>query len=262
VNGTENIIAACRGSNVKRLVYISSVHAIPVLKHGDVMSETDTFDPDLVTGQYSKTKAAATRLVLKASEEVAGRSRRSSSGIIGPDGPTNSMTHLVRSLLKGRLPAAVRGGYDFVDVRTWRRGAISAADRGRTGQCYILSGRYIDMCELLDTLSEVSGARRIRTFLPIWFLKATAPLAELYYRLARQQPLFTAYSLQTISDNALFSKEKAARELGFEARPIEETLRDTVRWVCDNDAGCQPVKTKAGRYYPRGRGARRRRWAG
>ncbi len=40
------------------------------------------------------------------------------SGIIGPgDIQRGSFTSMAKSFLAGRLPLAVRGGYDFVDVR-------------------------------------------------------------------------------------------------------------------------------------------------
>lgn len=78
---------------------------------------------------------------------------------------------------------------------------------------------------------EISGRRRVRTILPLWFARLTAPLAELYYKLLRQPPLYTAYSIYTLTGNARFSHEKAARELGYTVRPFTETVRDTMRWL-------------------------------
>ena len=110
-------------------------------------------------------------------------------------------------------------------------GVISAADRGRKGECYILSNRYIRVPELLNTLSRVTGGKKIRTVLPLWFAKATAPLAELYYKIRREAPLFTKYSLETLTGNARFTYEKARRELGYKPRDISATLRDTVSFL-------------------------------
>lgn len=60
---------------------------------------------------------------------------------------------------------------------------------------------------------------------------AAAPLAEAYYRLRRQPPLYTRYSLATLHSSAAFSHEKADHELGYRVTPLRVTLQDTVRWL-------------------------------
>jgi dihydroflavonol-4-reductase len=62
VTGTKNIIDKCLAHGVKKLVYVSSTGAIPELPHGQAIKEVDHFNPDLVRGCYSQTKAQATQL--------------------------------------------------------------------------------------------------------------------------------------------------------------------------------------------------------
>lgn len=232
VGGTANIIAACGRYSVKRLVYVSSVHAIPLLPHGQIMREVSLFDPDAVIGYYARTKAIATQLVLDAARSGLNAVVVHPAGIIGPNGlPTGNMTQLITNYLRGRLPAAIRGGFDFVDVRDVADGIIMAADKGKSGECYILANRFIDLEELFTILSEVSGQKKVKLYLPLWFAKMIAPFAELYYRVARKTPVFTRYSLHTVSQNGLYSHDKASRELGYSVRPLEETLRDTALWI-------------------------------
>lgn len=234
VCGTQNVIQAC-GRHGARLVYVSSVHAIPRLPRGQVMREVDAFSPDAVPGQYDKTKATATQLVLDAAREGLDAVVVHPSGIIGPNGlPTGNMANMLVTYLRGGLPAAIRGGYDFVDVRDVARGIVLAADRGRSGECYILSNRFVDLRELFAILSQVSGRRKLTFYLPMWVARAVAPLAERIDKLAHRTPFFTRYSLKTISENSLFSHEKASRELGYETRPLMETLADTARWIQEN----------------------------
>jgi dihydroflavonol-4-reductase len=83
-------------------------------------------------------------------------------------------------------------------------------------------------------LSEITGKKKIKRILPTRFLKATAPLSELYYKILKQPPLFTSYSMYTLQTNANFSSGKAARELGYFSRPMRETLEDTVKWLKEN----------------------------
>ena len=232
VGGTANVVEACRKYNVKRLVYVSSVHAIPPLPRGQVMREVKMFDPEAVPGYYDKTKAIATQLVLDAAQNGLDAVVVHPSGIIGPRGlPTGNMAQLITRFVRGKLAAAIHGGFDFVDVRDVADGVIAAAANGKSGECYILSNRFVDFMELFDTLSEASALKRLKMYLPMRLARAFAPFAEVYYRLAHKTPVFTRYSLETVSGNALYSHDKASREFNYSTRPLKETLVDTVRWI-------------------------------
>ncbi len=229
VGGTENVLSACKQYGARRLVYVSSVHAIPILPRGQVMREIEAFSPDDVAGPYDKSKAEATRRVLDAAKGGLDAVCVHPAGIIGPHGnPAVGAARLITACLKGRLAAAVRGGFDFVDVRDVADGIVAAADAGRPGACYILSNRFVSFRELLDTLTGVAGLRKVRLFLPAWVALAVAPLAETYYRLMKKAPLFTRYALHTATRNALYSHEKATRELGYKPRSLTRTMIDTV----------------------------------
>lgn len=229
VNGTENVIAACRKHQAKRLVYVSSVHAIPLLPNGQVMREVSFFSPDRVIGYYAKTKAMATQKVLDAAREDLDALVVHPSGIIGPHAqPNGNMAQMISAFLRGQFSAVIKGGYDFVDVRDVAAGIVAAADKGRTGECYILSNRVIEVNELLSGLAECSGRPKARVRLPMWVARAVAPAAELYAKIARKAPFFTLYSLHTISNNSLYSNSKAVSELAFKTRSLNETLKDIV----------------------------------
>lgn len=232
VTGTKHILELCKEHPVRKLVYVSSVHAIPELPRGQVIVETDHFDPDKVEGLYAKTKAEATALVLEAAKNGLPASVVHPSGICGPyDYGRGHLTQLFVDYYKGQLTAGLDGGYDFVDVRDVAAGVLACCDKGRCGEGYILSNRRFSIPELLGIFHTVSGRRRVRTILPMWFVRLTAPVAELYYKILRQPPLYTAYSVYTLTSNASFSHEKAARELGYTTRPFEDTVRDTMEWL-------------------------------
>lgn len=231
VSGTKNIVDLCREYNVAKLVYVSSVHAIPEKPKGTTICEISEFDPDSVVGGYAKTKAEATAYVLEAAKQGLNACVIHPSGITGPyDYGRGHMTTMIIDYCKRRLSSGVKGGYDFVDVRDVANGIISACDKGRRGECYILSNNYYKIKEIFTMLQEISG-RKIKSYMPIWLAKATAPLAELYYKMLKQPPLFTAYSIYTLNSNSLFSRQKAFTELGYTTRPMRETLRDTVNWL-------------------------------
>lgn len=232
VLGTQNIVNVTLKIGAK-LIYVNSVHALPELPERQTMSEITNFNPNTVEGEYAKSKAEAARYVLEA---VKTRGLNACivhpSGIIGPyDFKISHLTQLIIDVATNRLKAGVKGGYDFVDVRDVVQGIISACDKGETGETYILSGHYVSVPELFSLISQASDSKPITTFLPMWLAKATAPLSEIYYNTKHQPPLYTKYSLYTLTSNSNFSHAKATRELSFQPRPIQETIQDTVNWL-------------------------------
>ena len=232
VRGTQNVLDRCLRAGVKKLVYVSSVHAIPEPEDGGVIREIADFDPRKVVGTYAKTKAEATAAVLACAREGLNASVVHPSGIFGPnDYGTGHLTQLLIDYWKGHLTAGISGGYDFVDVRDVAQGILACCTYGSAGGCYILSGHFCQIREVLEAFHRVTGKRRIRTYLPMWFAKGTAPLAEMYYKILRQKPLYTPLSLYTLTSNGHFSHEKAGRELGYTVRPMEESISDMVGWL-------------------------------
>lgn len=231
VNGVKNILKLCEEQQVQRLVYVCSVHAIPELPKGQIMKEPDSFSPELVNGGYAKTKAEAAQAVLDAAKKGLNAVIVLPSGIIGPyDDGGNHLIQMVTEFMHGKLPACVRGGYDFVDVRDVAHGCILAAEFGKSGQSYILSGTNLRLKDLLELTGKYSGRRPVPA-MPIWIAKLVVPFVSVYSRIRRKRPLYTAYSLTTLSGNSLFSNDKAKQEINYTVRDIEETVRDMVEWM-------------------------------
>lgn len=240
-DGTKHVMAHCLRTRPERVVCVSSVHAIPERPKGQIICEVDSFSPPLVRGQYAKSKAAGAQYALDAAREGLSVSVVHPSGIIGPfDDKRGSITSTILSFCNRRLPLAVHGGYDFVDVRDVADGILACAERGRAGEGYILSGRYVTLKEIFAILKR-AGYGAEPHYLPLWFVRLNAIWMELD-SLVHRKPLFlTPYSAYTLGSNACFSYEKAARELGYCPRPLEETLFDMVRWLKREGALPAPV---------------------
>ena len=233
VGGTKNIVDMCAQANVKKLVYVSSVHAIPTLPEGQLMTEIDSFDPDKVVGPYAKSKAEATAYVSAAVKNGLNATIVFPAGILGPydHAKSNNITQLIIEFCRGKMPFGVRSRFDFVDVRDVAQGIIAAADKGRRGEGYILGNRQVSVPEMFDLFHKEAGGRRTRFFAPIWLARAGLPLMSVYYKFRRQRPLFCSYSLHTLGGNSLYSHDKANRELGYKPRPFPDTIRDTIAWL-------------------------------
>ncbi len=231
VTGTKNVIDACREYGISRLVYVSSVHAISEGDGVHVIRETSYFSSKNVEGAYAKTKAEASQAVMDAVQDGMDAVIVHPSGILGPgDDGRNHITQLILSYMNGKLLGGVTGGYDFVDVRDVADGIIAAAQKGRKGECYILSNRFIPIPDLMMYLKRVLGGRKKICF-PLGMAKAMAPVFEWIGKITHTRPLFTRYSLRTMESNGRFSHDKATMELGYSPRDMADTIRDTVAYL-------------------------------
>lgn len=231
VEGTRNVLAACRAAGVRRLVHCSSIHAFVVPQGGACMTETSAIDPDRAQGAYDRTKAEATLLVLEAVRQGLDAVMVFPTAVIGPyDFRPSHTGELVLAAAQGRLGAYVDGAYNFVDVRDVAQGLMAAAEKGRSGEGYILAGHNVTVRELLLSIEAVSGTPAPHLHLPFGLVRALSFLIPAYYWATRQKPLFTTYSLDVISSGCTMTNEKAERELGYHPRPFAETMEDTVRW--------------------------------
>lgn len=235
VNGTKNVVNACKEMNVKKLIYTSSVHAIPTKPKGEIITETKTFSPDLVKGTYSKTKAEATKYVLEANSKDLEVIITHPSGVIGPyEYITSNLGQLIIDCAHKKMGAYLDGGYNFVDVRDVADGLVSALEKGKAGECYILAGHYVTIKELMKYVQDITGVPAPKFKIARWFAYATGALSEIYYKIVKQKPLFTSYSVYTTGTNANFSIDKAKKELGYFPRDFKDTMVDTIYWMKEN----------------------------
>lgn len=232
IEGTKNIVDLSLKNNIKRFIYVSSVHAIPELDNEQIIREVNSFSPEYVVGSYAKSKAVATQYVLDQVKNGLNAVVVHPSGIIGPyDFGKSHMTMMIEDYLNGYLTSRINGAYDFVDVRDVASGIINASFSGKKGECYILSGNQVSIKKLFEDLKKYSGKKLRINVLPMWFAKWSAPLAELYYKIRKLPPIYTSYSLYTLKSNSMFSKEKAVTELNYTVRPFEETIAQTMSWL-------------------------------
>ena len=231
VRGTANVVEACLQTGVRRLVYTSSIHAVTETPKGIAIDESQPFDPARVPDGYAKSKASATLEVLRGVTRGLDAVVVCPTGVIGPyDYKVSEMGQLVLDYLRRRLKMYVNGAYDFVDVRDVASGLILAAERGRRGEAYILSGERVTVRGLLAMLEAISGIKAPAVRIPAGLARLIGIMAIPYYRLAKAKPLFTAYSIDVLASNSLVSSEKARRELGYSPRTIRESVADAVMW--------------------------------
>lgn len=232
VEGTRNVIRAALEHGIK-MIYTSSIHAIRRAEDG-VIDENLPYDMDNPYGAYDRSKAEATLEVLNAARTGLEAVVACPTGVIGPyDFRGSMMGAVIHDAAAAKPTLYVDGAYDFVDVRDVAEGLISAAENGKRGESYILSGQKISVRYLLETVREITGRNFFQMKIPFDLAKFAAMFTPVYYRFANETPRFTPYSLEVLKSNSNISHAKATRELGFQPRSLYESIRDAVKWFLE-----------------------------
>jgi len=235
VEGTQNVIDAVRQSGVKKLIYTSSIHALERPPEGVVVDEHLDFDPENSAGVYDRTKAQASLLIQKASQEGLNACIVCPTGVVGPyDYRRSEMGELLLSWMDKPLNFLVEGAYDFVDVRDVANGQILARDLGKKGETYILGGERIELKALHRLVQKITGKKTKPITFPLPIALIVAPMAEFYYKITKTRPRVTRYALETVFSNSNISSEKAKKELGYHPRKLVKSITDTIGWWLEN----------------------------
>jgi dihydroflavonol-4-reductase len=236
IQGTQNVVDACLQHGVARLVYTSSVHALPEGENGSAITEESDFNAEKLFGAYARTKAEATKRVLAGVEKGLDAVICFPSGVMGPNDFRGSEAgRLVRDYATNKLPAYIDGEYNFVDVRDVVNGLILAREKGKKGEGYILAGERMTLGEFFDILAGFEPKmKKPSVKIPIPIAIGAAWLTESFCRIFSIKPLFTVYAIKVLQSNCNISSEKAKRELGYSARPMRESIADALQWLKDN----------------------------
>jgi len=235
VDGTGNIVAAVAGSDVRRLVHFSSIHAFDHEPPYRVIDESvPLVDQDAPA--YSQSKADGQRLV----EAAVARGEIDAvvihpAGCIGPfDYQPSPMGRTIVDFARGGIPVVVDGGFSWVDGRDVAKAAVVAAELGSSGERYLVAGHWRSVSDTAAALAALGGVRGPRFVLPMWVAQAAAPVAEAYARVSGHPARFTEATLHALRYHQYIDDSKARRKLGHDPRPIEQTFADTVEWFAAN----------------------------
>jgi dihydroflavonol-4-reductase len=239
VGGTKNVIDACLSTGAEKLIYTSSIHALKEPPAGTIITEEQGFDPFKALGDYAKSKAKASMEVLKAVKDGLYAVIICPTGVIGPfDFKGSEMGILTKYFLNKKIPACVKGAYDFVDVRDAAEGMIEAAKKGRSGETYILGGEQITIRGLFSMIEQLSGIKAPKLNIPSGLARSCGLAAAPIYKYTRVKPLLTPYSIDVLQSNSLVSSAKAKRELGYTFRSLKDSIIDSIVWFKEEEQKC------------------------
>jgi len=234
VDGARNAATAALECGARRMMHTSSIHALVQEPLDKPIDETRGRVTSSTAPAYDRTKGRGEAEVRKVVEKGLDAVIVHPTGVIGPaDHIPSRMGHVFLNLYRRKMPALIPGGFDFVDVRDVAEGMITAVERGRTNESYILGGYWHSVVELGSFVQEATGVPVPRRVLPRKLAEVAAPFAVAYARLRKKEPTFTRESLDALWRNKSILHDKATKELGYQPRPVRESVRDMYVWLAE-----------------------------
>ncbi len=235
IEGTRNIIEASKSAGIQKLIHFSSTDAFEKISPEYVLDEDVPLIKSTVMA-YGFSKAESERLVTKAAQNGLDAVILSPSAVVGPfDNRGSFLGNALIKIYQNKLPMLIPGGYNWVDVRDIADAAIQSIEKGRKGEKYILSGAYLSLKELSALVSEISTQKTPSLIAPVFLAKIACPFFQIKSSITGEKPTYTCQSLKIIENAPKnISNQKAKDVLGYDVRPLKQTLIDTFDWYKQN----------------------------
>jgi dihydroflavonol-4-reductase len=231
LEGTRVVMEAARTVQPERIVYTSSVATLKPRGDGLPADETTPLCENEGIGAYKRSKIAAERLVERMIGDGLPAVIVNPSTPVGPRDLRPTPTgRLIVEAASGRVPAFVDTGLNLVHVDDVAAGHLAALRHGRIGERYILGGENMTLAEILGSIATRMGRSPPRFRLPRGVVYPLALGAEALARVTKREPFVTLDGLRMAKHRMYFTSAKAKRDLGYQARPAEEGLRDAIDW--------------------------------
>ena len=227
--GVRTVAEAALTAGVRRMVHCSSIHAFDQYRCDGHIDESTLRSTDPSIPVYDRSKWAGEQELHRVIDKGLDAVICNPTGVYGPVdyAPLSRANAILRNAARGRVPAMVEGGFDFVDVRDVAAGLVAASERGRTGENYLLPGHQLSMVAASRIAADLAGRQGPWLAVPLGLAAAALPLVEPIGRLLRSD-LVTEASLGAVRSQPIVDGSKAATELGYAPRPSDETIRDLI----------------------------------
>lgn len=234
VEGTRVVMDACLRAGVRRVVHTSSAAAIGVRRDGLPADETTPFDAFSARWAYADSKHRAEQVVYRAIEQGLDAVIVNPAAVIGPGDHYLISSSMVIEFAQRPIPAVPPGGVCLADIAAVVQGHITAAERGRTGERYILGGENLSNQQVAATICEIAGRPAPRWTIPGWLLGPAALTVDALNRISPRPPVVSGEQLRLAAHNVFYDSGKAVRELSYPLLPFRNAAERAYRWYLEH----------------------------
>ena len=247
VDGARNVATVCAERGVKRLVHFSSIHAYDIDTHGKPVTEETRGATANSKSAYNCSKWRGQQAVLEVGKNTdLDVVVVNPCGVVGPfDYKASRMGKFFRMFARGKVMKPGPGGFNWVDVRDVVAGALLAMEKGTPGEAYILSGHWNTNFALAEIACKQKGLTPPKGVISWWFVDLLAAMNPVLRALGQKPPV-TREALDALRSNPDMSHAKATRDLGYEPRSAEDTVKGIFEWLAAEDIiGKERARRKA-----------------
>lgn len=234
VDGLRNVLDVAKDANLRRFVFTSS-YATVGRRRGHVATEDDIANPRGLT-PYVQSRVQAEDMVLEyAADEGLPAVAMCVSTTYG-DGDWGRTPHgaFIAGAVYSKLPFTMNGiELEVVGVDDAARAMILAAEHGRNGQRYLISEKMIPLTEVVRIAADEAGVPPPRRAISVPMLYGLGALGSLRARLTGKDAELSLASVRMMRAEAPVDHGKAIRELGWQPRPVEDSIRAAARFWAD-----------------------------
>ena len=228
VDGTRNLVRAALKQKARRFIYTSSIAAYGFQRERITEDSESTALNSRIN--YFRTKRLAELEVHRAIEQGLNAVIVNPSNIIGPYDYTG-WSRFFALIEKGKLPGAPPGRASFCHVREVAKAHIAAYESGTCGHNYLLGGADATWFEFVQQIGRLLGRKVPNRPTPAWILKVIGRLSLWASYLTGKEPDLTPEKATLVCGELVCSSEKAEKELGYMAVPLETMLKNCHRWM-------------------------------
>jgi len=233
VEGLRNVLdVAVKEPDLRRFIF-TSTYATVGRRHGHVATEDDVIVDPRGLSTYVQSRLQAENLVMRYVAEAGLPAIAMCVSTTYGSGDWGRTPHgaFIAGAVFGKLPFMMDGiQLEVVGVDDAARAMILAAQRGRVGERYLVSERMIALKEVVRIAADEAGVPPPRRSISLPVLFALGALGSLRARLTGKDAELSLASVRMMRAESPVDHGKAVRELGWQPRPVEESIREAARF--------------------------------
>jgi len=232
VEGVRNVLdVAAQQPGLRRFVF-TSTYATVGRRRGHVATEEDVIGSRGLT-PYVQSRVQAENLVMRYAAEAGVPAVAMCVSTTYGSGDWGGTPHgaFIAGAVFGKLPFLMNGiQLEVVGVDDAARAMILAAERGRVGERYLVSEKMIPLNDVVRVAADEAGVPSPRRAISVPVLYAMAAAGTLKAKLTGTDAQLSLASVRMMRAEAPVDSGKAKRELGWQPRPVEESIREAARF--------------------------------
>lgn len=221
IKGTENLLFACEGSDVKKFLHVSSIAVLDGFNEKGELDEESDFNPKIEHSAYAISKHLSEMEVWRASAEGLNTIIINPGMILGSGNWNQSSGELFKTFEENNFTFS--GGSCYVDVRDVAKIAVELMEKNIFGERFILISENKRYTEIAGQIRKKLGLKEAKV------LSGTVlnfgRIANMFFGwLIPKLKMVTRSNIESVTSFSTVSNEKIKEKLNYQFVPVQESV--------------------------------------